>query len=76
MVGGAGVVGGAGLQSLCCEENTLLYCWEEKALDLDFLSETVVLNDPNEIWRHCVCVCVCAADRRRSALIPASFCDG
>ncbi len=24
----------------------------------DFLSETVVLDGPSEIWRHCVCVCV------------------
>lgn len=47
-----------GLQSLCYKENTPLCCWVKKAWDSvrDFLSETLVLDDPNEIWSHCACV--------------------
>lgn len=49
----------------------LLLCrWGDSARD--FLSETVALNDPNEIWRHCVWACV----QKDDALIPAPFHDG
>lgn len=71
---GGGGDGGGGSQSLHYKENTLLCCWAWDSVR-DFLLETVVLDDPNEIWKHCVYVCVQAV-RRRSALIPASFFDG
>lgn len=46
------------------------YCiveWRKHEIQSDFLSETVALDDPNEIWKHYVCVHVCVyAQKARS----------